>query len=100
MSLLSSLGGPAIAFLACRRRSASKRRSFLASDRIEPVLIGSVRLALRCSPARSMEAAHGPPPHRGSFTPLTRALRGRRAARSFFEGIVPFHGDGSVSLEE
>src|SRR5262249_10238958 len=45
--------------------------------RIEPMLIGSVCLALRRSPVRPMKAAHGPAPHRGSFAPLARALRGQ-----------------------
>src|SRR4029077_19198014 len=46
--------------------------------RMEPVLIGSVRLALRRSTARTVEAAHGPAAHRGSLAPLARALRGCR----------------------
>jgi len=42
--------------------------------RMKSMLIGSVRLALRRSAARTMEAAHGPAPNGGSLAPLARAL--------------------------
>jgi hypothetical protein len=73
---------------------------FLSLVRVEPVSISSVRLALRRSTARAVEAAHCPAPHRGSLAPLARALRGCRAPRGFLEGILPFHGDGSGFSKE
>src|SRR4029450_9290606 len=48
--------------------------------RIEPMLIGSVCLALRRATASTVEAAHGPAPHRGRLTPLARALRRHMSA--------------------
>src|SRR5262245_53154476 len=73
---------------------------FYGLRRIEPMLIGSVRLALRRSPARTMEAAHGPAPYRGSLASLARALRGCQAPRSFSKGKLPFHQDGSGLSKE
>src|SRR5262249_19867858 len=73
---------------------------FLSLVRVEPVLISSVRLALRRSATRTVEAAHGPAPHRGSLAPLARALRGCRAPRSVLEGILAFHEDGSRFSKE
>jgi hypothetical protein len=78
-----------------------KQAAFLSGlVRMEPMLIGSVRRTLRCSTARTMEAAYGPTPHRGRPAPLARALRGSRAPRSFLEGIFPFQEDGSLFSEE
>jgi hypothetical protein len=72
-----SHGRAAIAFRDCRRRSEANGAPL--RSRMEPMLIGSVRLALRRSAARTVEAAHGPALHRGSLAPLVRSLRGCRA---------------------
>src|ERR1700732_1513803 len=58
---------------------------------MEPVLKGPVRLPLRRSTARTVEAAHSPACHGGSLAPLARAFRGCRAPRSYLKGILPFH---------
>ena len=87
-------GGDCLPRLPEQIRNQTTLRSCLF--RMKPVLIGAVRLALRCSTAGAVKAAHSPAPHRGSLAPLARALRGCRAPRALLERINRVHEVRSV----